>query len=99
MSAEDIAAPVAVWRRCFANVGIALAVLVRPVRIDPKTPWLLPPRQLAVAALAALVVFLLGMVFVDGPTAGAVRHLPHWLHSFFDAIMLRNSARSAPSTS
>jgi len=86
MSAEDVAAPMAVWRRCLANVGTALAVLVRPPRIDPKTPWLLPPRHLAVAVAVALVIFLLGMVFVDGPAARAVQHLPHWLHSFFDTI-------------
>ena len=86
MSAEDVAAPMAVWRRCFANVGTALAVLVRPARIDPKTPWLLPPRELAMAAGAALVLFVLGMVFIDGPAIRAVQYLPHWLHSFFDAI-------------
>lgn len=86
MSAEDIAAPMNVWRRCLANVGVALAVLVRPVRIDPKTPWLLPPRQLAVAALVAFIIVLLGMIFIDGPTVRAVQHLPRWLHSFFDAI-------------
>ncbi|HEV2627216.1 MAG TPA: phosphatase PAP2 family protein [Pseudolabrys sp.] len=86
MSAEDVAVPMAVWRRCLANVGRALAVLVRPVRIDPKTPWLLPRRELAIATVAALVIFVLGMVFIDGPAARAVQQLPHWLHSFFDAI-------------
>lgn len=86
MSAEDVAAPMAVWRRCFANIGRALAVLVRPVRIDPKTPWLLPRRELAIATVAVVVIFVLGMVFIDAPTARAVQHLPHWLHSFFDAI-------------
>jgi membrane-associated phospholipid phosphatase len=86
MNAEDVAAPTAVWRRCLANIGTALAALVRPVRIDPKTPWLWPPREMAIAALVALVIFLLGMFFIDGPSASAVQHLPHWLHSFFDAI-------------
>jgi undecaprenyl-diphosphatase len=86
MSAGDVAAPMAVWRRCLANIGVALAVLARPVRIDPKTPWLLPPRQLAVAAVIAVVIFVLGMLFVDAPAIRAVQHLPHWAHSFFDGI-------------
>ena len=86
MSAEDVAAPMAVWRRCLANIGVALTMLVRPVRIDPKTPWLLPARELAIAAAAALLVFVVCMLVIDGPAAEAVRHLPRWLHSFFDAI-------------
>lgn len=86
MSAQDVAAPMAVWRRCVANIGTALTVLVRPARIDPKTPWLWPPRELAIATVAALVILFIGMVFVDGPTIRGVQHLPHWLHSFFDAI-------------
>jgi membrane-associated phospholipid phosphatase len=86
MSAEDVAAPMAVWRRCLSNVGIALATLTRPPRIHPKRPWLLPPRQLAVAALVVVVVFLFGMLFVDARTTTAVGRLPHWVHSFFDSI-------------
>jgi len=86
MSAEDVAAPMAVWRRCLSNVGIALATLTRPPRIHPKRPWLLPPRQLAVAALVVVAVFLFGMLFVDARTTTAVGRLPHWVHSFFDSI-------------
>jgi membrane-associated phospholipid phosphatase len=86
MSAEDVAAPMAVWRRCLSNVGIALATLTRPPRIHPKRPWLLPPRQLAVAALVVVAVFLFGMLFVDARATTAVGRLPHWVHSFFDSI-------------
>ena len=28
MSAQDVAAPMAVWRRCVANIGTALTVLL-----------------------------------------------------------------------
>ena len=86
MSAEDVAAPMAVWRRCLSNVGIALATLTRPPRIHPKRPWLLPPRQLAVAALVVVAVFLFGMLLVDARATTAVGRLPHWVHSFFDSI-------------
>lgn len=86
MSAEDVAAPMAVWRRCLSNVGIALATLTRLPRIHPKRPWLLPPRQLAVAALVVVAVFLFGMLFVDARTTTAVGRLPHWVDSFFDSI-------------
>lgn len=86
MSAEDVAAPMAVWRRCLSNVGVALATLTRPPRIDPKRPWLLPPRQLALAALVVVVVFVLGMMLIDARTTAAVQRLPQWLHSFFDSI-------------
>jgi undecaprenyl-diphosphatase len=47
---------------------------------------LLPPRQLAVAALVVVAVFLFGMLFVDARTTTAVGRLPHWVHSFFDSI-------------
>jgi len=86
MSAQDVAAPLAVWGRCLGNVGIALKTLTRKPRLDPKTPWLWPPRQLAIAAAAALVVFVLGMLFLDAPATRAVQRLPHWVVSFFDSI-------------
>jgi undecaprenyl-diphosphatase len=86
MSAQDVAAPIHLWRRCLNNVGVALRALARKPRIDPNRPWLLPPRQLAMAAAAAIVVFLLGMAFVDAPSTRAVQRLPHWIVSFFDSI-------------
>jgi len=86
MSAQDIAAPVAVWRRCGNNVGVALAALTRKPRIDPKRPWLLPQRELAIAAVAAVVVFVLGMLLIDAPAIRLVPRLPHWVVSFFESI-------------
>ena len=86
MSAQDIAAPAAVWRRCADNVGVALAALTRKPRIDPKRPWLLPRRELAIAAGVAIVVFVLGMTLIDAPAIRLVGRLPHWVVSFFDAI-------------
>jgi len=86
MSAADVAAPMAVWRRCLGNVGMALAVLTRKPHIDPKTPWLPPPRRLAVAAGVVVVLFVLGMLLVDAPATRAVARLPHWAVSFFDSI-------------
>jgi undecaprenyl-diphosphatase len=86
MSAQDVAAPAVMWRRCLNNVGVALALLTRKPSIDPKRPWLLPQRELAIAATGALVVFLLGMFLIDAPTTRAVERLPHWIVSFFDSI-------------
>lgn len=86
MSAQDVAAPMAVWRRCLTNVGVALRVAMRKPRIAPKTPWLWPPRQLAIAAAAVIIVFLLGMLFIDAPTTRAVQRLPRSIASFFDFI-------------
>jgi undecaprenyl-diphosphatase len=86
MSAQDAAAPIAVWRRCLNNVGVALAVLSRRPRIDPKRPWLLPPRQFAIAAGVVIVVFVLGMLVIDAPSTRAAQRLPHWIVSFFDSI-------------
>jgi undecaprenyl-diphosphatase len=86
MSAVPAAAPTAVWRRCLANVGVALAVATRKPRIVAETAWPWPPRRIASAAAAAVVVFLLGMAFLDAPATRAVQRLPHWVVSFFDSI-------------
>jgi undecaprenyl-diphosphatase len=86
MSAQDVAAPIAVWRRCLNNVGVALATLTRKSRIDPKRPWLLPARELAIAAGVVIVVFVLGMLLIDAPSTRAVERLPRWIVTFFDSI-------------
>src|SRR5690348_3334915 len=86
MSAQDIAAPVAVWRRCGNNVSAALTALTRKPRIDPKRPWLLPRRELAIASAAAVAIFVLGMMLVDAPAIRLVGRLPHWVVAFFDSI-------------
>jgi undecaprenyl-diphosphatase len=85
MSAQDVAQPMAVWRRCLVNIGVAAAMLVRRPRIDPKTPWL-PPRRLAIGAGAVVVLFVLGMLLVDAPAIRAVERLPRLIVSFFDSI-------------
>jgi len=86
MSAQDAGAPLAAWRRCLNNIGVAFATLVRKPHIDPKRPWLLPRRELAIAAAVAIVVFVLGMLLIDGPTTRLVQRLPRWIVSFFDSI-------------
>jgi undecaprenyl-diphosphatase len=86
MSAQDVAAPIAVWRRCLNNVGVALATLTRKPRIDPKRAWLLPARELAIAAGVVIVVFVLGMLLIDAPSTRAVERLPRWIVTFFDSI-------------
>ena len=86
MSAQDVAAPIAVWRRCLNNVGVALATLTRKPRIHPKRPWLLPARELAIAAGVVIVVFVLGMLLIDAPSTRAVERLPRWIVTFFDSI-------------
>jgi membrane-associated phospholipid phosphatase len=80
------AGTVPAWRRCLINVGDAIAILARPARIHPRDGWLLPPRQLAIACTAIVVLFLLGMFFVDAPVTSAAMRLPHWVQSFFDTI-------------
>jgi undecaprenyl-diphosphatase len=86
MSAQDVAAPIAVWRRCLNNVGVALATLTRKPSIHPKRPWLLPARELAIAAGVVIVVFVLGMLLIDAPSTRAVERLPRWIVTFFDSI-------------
>jgi undecaprenyl-diphosphatase len=79
-------AAVPAWRRCLVNVGEAIKILVRPERIHPREGWLPAPRQLAIACAAFVVLFLVGMFFVDAPVTAAAMGLPHWVHSFFDTI-------------
>ena len=73
-------------RRCFDNLRVAFALVLRPPRVPSKHPWLPPPKRLAIAAAVALGVLILGMIFVDAHVSSAVGRLPHWLQSFFDTI-------------
>jgi membrane-associated phospholipid phosphatase len=73
-------------RRCLENLRIAFALVLRPPRIRTKHPWLLPPKQLAIAAGITLGVLMLGMIFVDAQVSSRMPGLPHWLSSFFDTI-------------
>jgi undecaprenyl-diphosphatase len=74
------------WRRCATAIAAAIAVVTRPPRIHPPHPWLRSPRHLAIAAAIFVVVFVLGMVFVDAATINAVKRLPRWVIAFFQAI-------------
>ena len=73
-------------RRCLNNLALALSLLTRAPRTHPNGPWLLPARQLAIAALVAAGVLLVGMFLVDAQISGRMRGLPHWVTSFFDSI-------------
>lgn len=64
--------------RCWANVGVAFALLGRPAKLYPTRQWLASPRSLAIAAAILLACFLICMVFIDGPVARAVSHAPAW---------------------
>ncbi len=74
------------WRRCANNVVAALTVLVRPPRITPAKSWLMPTRQLIVAAVVAIGVFVFVMILFDSGTSTAATRLPRWLISLFDDI-------------
>jgi membrane-associated phospholipid phosphatase len=80
----------AALRRCSDYVGAALALLVRPprqdLRHDPHALWPLSLRQSGIAAGIALVIFILGMVFVDAAAIRGVTHLPRWIVWCFDQI-------------
>jgi undecaprenyl-diphosphatase len=77
-------------RHCAANGVAALKILARPAKTKPPQSWSklcpLPPQQLAIAAVVAFAIFLLGMLFIDAAAIKAVAHLPLWLVWFFDAI-------------
>jgi undecaprenyl-diphosphatase len=73
-------------RRCAGNVVVALKILVRPARFHPTQAWPLSPRQLAIAAGVTLVLFLFGMIVVDGAVMRVIARLPRWVIDFFDAI-------------
>lgn len=73
-------------RRCLDNLRAAFALLLRSPRVYGKQPWLLPPKQLAIAAALSMLVFVLGMIFFDARAAAAVKGLPEWLVSLFDTI-------------
>lgn len=75
-----------VWRRCLNNVVAALTVLVRPQRIYPTKPWLLPTRHLLFTAVALVAIFLLVMLVWDASASTAAAKLPRWLIDFFDNI-------------
>jgi len=66
-------------RRCAGNVRLALAVLFRPARFHAGQSWLPDYRQLSIAAVVAVAVFVLGMIFIDAAAINAVKTLPRWV--------------------
>jgi len=76
----------AALRRCVANVVVALAIAARPARIHSSHPWQLTLRQLAIAAGAVVLVFLLVQLVADAASINAVAHAPRWLVWGFDQI-------------
>jgi len=73
-------------RRCFNNLAVAFSLLTRAPRSYLQGGWLLPTKQLAIAALFGVGVLLVGMFLVDAPISAHMRGLPHWLTSSFDFI-------------
>lgn len=71
-------------RRWAGNIVRSLAILVRTTRSHPRQPWLPVPQKLAMAAAAIIVVFALGLVFIDAAAISAARELPHWLNASFN---------------
>lgn len=75
-----------VWRRCANNVVAAITLLMRPPRIYPTKPWLLPTRHLMFTAVGVGAIFLLVMMVWDASASTAAGKLPRWLIDFFDNI-------------
>ena len=73
-------------RRCFANVIAAFAIVARPARVHLRNPWLLPPRQLAIAAGLCVLIFFLVMFVADAAAVKGVGHLPRWIVWCFDEV-------------
>jgi membrane-associated phospholipid phosphatase len=73
-------------RRGAANVTAGLAMLVRPPRRHLENPWVLAPRQLAIAAGAFVAIFMLTMLLLDAGAIRGVGHLPRSIIWFFDQI-------------
>ncbi len=83
---SDNSAMPSALRRCRNNVETALAILVRPMRGQARDPWPIEWRQIAIAAGAALVILVFGMILIDGPVMRGVAHLPNWIIWPFDQI-------------
>jgi membrane-associated phospholipid phosphatase len=73
-------------QRCWANVVVAFALLGRPAKHHAPRLWPAQSRPLAIAAAVMLAVFLICIIFIDGPVAQAVMRAPRWLIWPFDQI-------------
>jgi undecaprenyl-diphosphatase len=78
--------PASVPRRAAVNIVAGLAMLVGPMRIRPRQPWLWPRRKLAIAIVLTAAVFLLTMSLFDVRAIVGARTLPQWFKDIFDWI-------------
>lgn len=83
VAAEPLPSPT---RRCLNNFALAFSLLTRAPRTYPRSAWLLPRSQLAMAVAITTAVFLFGMFFIDAQVSARMRGLPHSLVSFFDSV-------------
>lgn len=78
--------PASVPRRAAANIVAGLALLVGPMRIRPRKPWLWPWRKLAIVAALTVAILLLVMSLLDVRAIVGARALPQWFKDIFDWI-------------
>jgi len=76
----------AILRRCASNIVAALTRLALPARLPARPFWLRTPRDLVLAALGAIVIFLILMATIDAAAIRGVGALPLWIVSVFDDI-------------
>jgi len=76
----------AALRRCVSNIISALTLLARPARMNARLLWLRAPRDFAIAAAAAIIVFFILTVLIDAAAIRGVERLPTWIVSTFDDI-------------
>lgn len=76
----------AALRRCQANLGVAVTMLLHRAGVDASWTWPLSPRQLGIAAGVAVFVLLAFMLGLDAVAIRAVGHLPNWFVWSFEHI-------------
>jgi len=73
-------------RRLANNIETALHRLARAPRGRVADAWPFTWEQAGIAAAAALVLFLVGMIFLDGAAIRGVAHLPRAVVWFFEQV-------------
>jgi membrane-associated phospholipid phosphatase len=76
----------AALRRCASNIITALKLLARPARLRAQPSWVKTPRDIVLAALGAILIFLILTATIDAAAVRGVRALPLWVVSAFDDI-------------
>jgi membrane-associated phospholipid phosphatase len=76
----------AALRRCASNIITALKLLARPARLLAQPSWLKTPRDIVLAALGAILIFLILIATIDAAAVRGVSALPLWIVSAFDDI-------------